>query len=273
MKISVYGASGFIGSNYKSLSKNEVDPVSRNLPVPAFDNILYFIGTTDNYNIFSNPTLDIEVNLKLLMENLEGIRQKFGSFSFNFISSWFVYGDGQIPPFREEDNCKPKGFYSISKYAAELFVMSYCSTYEIPYRIIRLGNVFGVNDKGISKKKNALQYLIHRLKENQCIELYEGGEFFRDYIDVRDIVRAIDLILDSNLINLVINVGSGLPIKFIDVILEAKEIFNSTSKIEYIDTPAFHKTVQVKDAWLDISKLQSLGFEIKYPLLKEIVNL
>jgi hypothetical protein len=40
-------------------------------------------------------------------------------------------------------------------------------------------------------------------------------------------------------------------------------------------TPHFHDVVQVKDSYLDITKLKSYGFEIKYPVeevIKKLVN-
>ena len=67
---------------------------------------------------------------------------------------------------------------------------------KINYRILRLSNIYGINDKGVSAKKNALQFLINRIKSNEKIELYEGGNFLRDYLDVRDAVSAIKKSLD-----------------------------------------------------------------------------
>ena len=118
-----------------------------------------------------------------------------------------------------------------------------------------------------------MQYLVSRLKSNDLVELYEEGKFYRDYIDVRDAVAAIDLVIASDLINEIVNVGTGIPTQFKEVIMEAKLAFNSTSEIQSIPIPNFHKQVQVKDAWLDTKKLDSLGFKIQYPIMAEIKNL
>jgi nucleoside-diphosphate-sugar epimerase len=273
VKISVFGGSGFIGSNFQKYSKHEIDLVDRSDSHPIFPEILYLIGTTDNYNVFSAPKLDIEVNLILLIENLEKIRLQFKESTFNFISSWFVYGDAQNPPFNESGPCNPKGFYSISKYAAEKYVQSYCETFGISYRILRLGNVFGCDDRGISRKKNALQFIFGQLKRNEKIELYDNGDFFRDYIDVRDVVYAIDLIVESKFLNEVVNIGTGSPQRFGTIVEEAKVAYESCSEIVGIKPPQFHAIVQVKSAWLNTEKLESLGFRVRYPLNSEIRNL
>jgi nucleoside-diphosphate-sugar epimerase len=273
VNVSVFGATGFIGSNFQAYSIHQVEGVDRSSPLPSNSDVLYLVGTTDNYNVLTNPTIDIEVNLLLLIQSLQHLREKFGTFTFNYVSSWFVYGEAQEPPFLEDGPCNPKGFYSISKFAAEKYIESYCQTFGIKYRIIRLANVFGQNEGGISKKKNALQYLISQIKNNEQVELYEGGIFFRDYIDVRDVVSALDLIITSDVVNEIINVGTGVPTQFREVIMAAKLAFNSTSEIRSVPTPSFHKQVQVKDSWLDTRKLDSLGFKIQHPIMAGILNL
>jgi nucleoside-diphosphate-sugar epimerase len=271
--ISLFGGSGFVGSAIARSSTNEIDLVDRNQPNPLFEDVIYAIGTTDNYNVLYNPTLDIQTNLVKLVNDLELLRNKFGKFSFNYLSTWFVYGDNSSLPFKESYECKPKGFYSISKFAAEMFIRSYCDTYDINYRIFRLANVFGKGDRGVSKKKNALQYLINEIKEGNTIEIYEGGEFFRDYIDVRDVVSAIDLAIRTSPLRTIINVGSGEPSKFIDLLQHAKFEFGSSSQFVSIPSPDFHKKVQVRDAYLDISILKSLGFTPRYNVFDEIIHL
>jgi len=271
--LSVYGSTGFVGSEFVRSSKFKTEKLTRENLNPNFTDVIYFIGTTDNYNVFENPKLDIEVNLEFLIDQLETLRKKFGTFRFNFISSWFVYGEAQKPPFFESGPCEPKGFYSISKYAAEMYIKSYCATYGIEYRIIRLSNIFGFRDHGISKKKNALQFLINEIKKSNPVNLYEGGNFVRDYLDVRDVATGLDCILEKAPFNLTINLGSGQPTRFIDLLTHAKEIFESSSEFIPIATPEFHKIVQVRDSWLDTSILKSYGFIPKYPISGEIANL
>jgi nucleoside-diphosphate-sugar epimerase len=271
--VSLFGSTGFVGTAYTNFSEHEVDGVDRNNPDPLFTEIVYALGTTDNYNIFDNPRLDVESNILKLISDLELMREKFGTFTINYLSSWFVYGDSSKPPFHESQHCEPKGFYSISKLSAEMFLRSYCETFGIRYRILRLANVFGKGDSRASKKKNALQYLIEEIKAGRDVNVYEGGDFLRDYIDVRDVVRAIDLIIKSQPDRTIINVGTGNPTKFGDLLERAKTVFASESRLIPISTPDFHRKVQVKDAYLDVSTLAEIGFIPKYSVLDEIINL
>jgi nucleoside-diphosphate-sugar epimerase len=270
--IDVFGSTGFIGKAFSNMYPDEIHEHSRDDDNPLYKNILYFISTTDNYNVHNYPTKDIETNLIKLIRVLENCKNT--NTVFNFISSWFVYGNVVLPA-KENSNCQPTGFYSITKKCAEDLLISYCKTFDIKYRILRLGNVYGKNDKGVSKKKNALQYLINEIKNNKDINLYHGGDFIRDYIHVDDVCRAIYTVLSNNMIyNDIINIGSGIPYKFINLMNFVKKQTNSTSKFITIEPTNFHKLVQVKDMYLNIDKLNSLGYSPKvdiYTGLKQLL--
>ena len=150
-KISIFGGSGFIGSKFCELYKDQIIKIDKNDYIPKTNNILYLISTVDNYNVHNNLHIDIDTNLKVLMNVLENI-PKNSDTVFNFISSWFVYGQNNEIPFREDySKCNPTGFYSITKYCAEQLLISFCQTYNIKYRIFRLANVLGEGDTKISK--------------------------------------------------------------------------------------------------------------------------
>lgn len=259
-KISVYGATGFVGSRYCQLSSRECIKIDRDVRSPESEDILYFISTTDNYHVHDNLKIDIETNLMVLMEVLEELRESKGV--INFVSSWFVYGEADLP-VTEKSQCNPKGFYSITKHASEELLISFCRTAGVKYRIFRLCNVYGTGDAGVSKKKNALQYLIDEMKNNRDINLYHDGHFYRDYMHVDDVCAAIDLCVNNAPYDCVINIGSGDKILFRDVVEIAKDELGSKSVFNAIEPPEFHKTIQVKDFYMDVSKLKSLGFEQK----------
>ena len=257
-KISVFGGTGFIGSAFCELYGDYVVSVDREQRDPPTENVLYLISTTDNYNVLTDSFVDIDTNLRILMETLDACRER-GTDVINFISSWFVYGDTSLPA-REDSPCNPKGFYSITKRCAEQLLISYCETFGMNYRILRLCNVFGSTDPKVTKKRNALQFLINRLKHDEEIFLYDGGEFFRNFMHVTDTCRAIKLVCDKGQQNQIYNIGSVNNYKFKDIIEIAAIEINSKSKIGSMEVPTFHKTVQVKDMLLDTTRLYALGF-------------
>jgi dTDP-glucose 4,6-dehydratase len=131
---------------------------------------------------------------------------------------------------------------------------------------MRLCNVLGSGDQKASKKKNAITWMINELKLNHDISLYDQGSNCRDVMHVQDVCGAIKLICDKGEYNQIYNVGSGKPTTMGEIISLAKHYLKSQSKINYIEPPEFHNTVQTKNFWMDTKKLKSLGFEQKLSL-------
>ena len=258
MKYSIFGGTGFIGGHFCDRYSEDIIIQGREERIPSTKNILYFISTVDNYNIFKDITLDVETNLKVLCEVLDNCKEE--GTVFNFISSWFVYGDVPLPA-REEYYCKPTGFYSITKKAAEDLIVSFCKTFGIKFRILRLCNVLGTGDIKVSAKKNALTYMIDSLRKNETVSLYDNGTPLRDIMHVTDVCTAINLVCMEGKLNEIYNIGSGQPTCIGDIIRSARTYLNSYSEVKSIPAPDFHQIVQTKDFWMDTTKLKDLGFE------------
>lgn len=271
----VYGGHGFVLGEFCRQFKDEVIRLEKEDKEPKTPNIIYGISTTDNYNVFDDSKLDIETNLIVLMEVLDACQAKYkNKFEFIFISSWFVYGaspSSEKFPLIEEAYCNPRGFYSITKRAAEQLLISYCETFGIKYKILRLANVIGSNDEKVSKKKNALQFLLKRVVMNENVELYDNGKFYRDYIDVRDCATAIKLCAESDLPHKLYNISNGKSYLFRDLIEFAISYSKSKSNIwDKLDKPEFHSVVQSKDVFLDNEKLKETGYLPKFTIWETI---
>ena len=257
--ISVYGGTGFVGNNFLTLFPNTIQ-IQREQNEPLSDEILYLISTNHNYQVFDNPHLDINTNLNKLIDVLEACRKSNRDITFNFVSSWFVYGKKTTLPVKETDECNPEGFYSITKYAAEKIVASYCNTFKIKYRILRLTNMIGENATGVSIKRNALQYLIETLSDDGEIKLYNDGSDIRDFMHVHDACRAIMKCIENSPIGETINISNAEPHTIGELVRHAQARMGGKGKIISVDPPDFHKVVQSKDMYLDNTKLLSYGY-------------
>ena len=270
----VFGGKGFIGSEFVKQFP-DVIVQERDDYIPATNRIFYLISTTHNYHVHTNPYLDIETNLNVLIKVLENARERFkDDFEFTFASSWFVYGKTECPA-KETYYCNPTGFYSITKRAAEQLLMSYCDTFGMKYKIVRFANVLGVGDKNISRKKNAFQYMVQQVALGNDVDYLYDGKFYRDFIDVRDAVNVAKLVIEKGDQNSIYNVGNGVPYDINQWVHYANIKAGGKSKITLIPVPEFHKIVQIKDMWLDISKIRKLGYKQKYSMqdmIKELVE-
>jgi len=268
--LTVMGGKGFVGGqyvkDYYDAAIGNIASVNSKYDLKSYSpDVLYFISTVHNYNVFTNPTLDINTNLLTLMSALENWRLRGDCGVFNFISSWFVYGDTPNPfGAKETDYCNPKGFYSITKRCAEQLVISYCDTFGLKYRILRLGNVVGPGNDKVSAQKNALQYMINLLKNNEEVQVYGTGLTFRDYIHVEDCSRAIELVITKGDVNGVYNVGNGQTWPLLHILKFAKEQLHSKSQITFVEPKVFHTKVQVESFFMDVEKLRHLGYEPWY---------
>lgn len=256
--VNLFGGTGFVGTNYSNNFPCVIN--DRNDYIPKTDTILYLISTTDNYNIFTNATIDIETNLSVLIKVLENCKNK--NITFNFASSWYVYGESLCPAY-ENSPCNPKGFYSITKRTAEQLLIEYCQTFNIKYRILRFGNVLGRNDTNASAKKNVLTHLINELKNDNPINLYHNGDFYRDYIHVNDLCEAINLVLKWGDVNTIYNIGNGIPVLFADAINYAATKLGKSAKINLVND-ANSDIIKPVSLYLNCDKLYGLGYEPKY---------
>ena len=268
--ISVFGSTGFVGSNFVAMFKEECLPIARYENKSYSDDVLYMISTTDNYNIFDKPNLDIDTNITKLICVLEDYRKSGRRGVFNFVSSWFVYGANSTVNTHECTPCDPRGFYSITKRAAEQLLISYCTTFEIEYRILRLASITGRIDHRASNKKNAIQYMFEKLAIGNTVELYDGGHSIRDFMHVDDCCRAIMNCIKCSEKNFVVNISNSSPMTIKDAVEYGKIKLESSSKIVSINTPVFHKIVQVKDVCLNNHKLLSLGYQPKITSLEAL---
>lgn len=273
--VSLFGK-GFIGSHFVKQFPSDVFVEERDSRVSEFPDILYMISTVHNYHVLEEGFgifEDLSTNLIHFMEVLSESRKRHGSeLVFNLISTWFVFGNNPDIPAKEDSPCNPKGFYSITARAREQLLISYCETFKIKYKIMRLGNVIGPGDEKASLKKNALQYFCKELANGRPITRYKRASV-RDYIDVRDCVRAIRLVMDKGEPNQIYNIANGRGLNVKDLIDHAWVTSGFKSKISEIDVPDFHKTVQTPVIYMDNSKIRALGYIQEHDIENTVAEL
>ena len=69
------------------------------------------------------------------------------------------------------------------------------------------------------------------------------------------------------------NIGSGYPTQVGEIINFVKDYISSKSQINTIEPPEFHKNVQVQDFWMDVGKIESLGFVPEFTLEEGLKNI
>ena len=244
----------------------------------GIDVIYHLASTVDNYNVLTNPYLDVETNINGTIRLLEICKDFAKKPKIVFLSTFFVYGneyDKTKIPINEDSKTDPLAIYPATKLCTESIIKLYSRLYKIPYAIYRLTNVYGEREDYNNKKKGGLNYMIMQAVKGDRLTVYKGGNFLRDYIYLDDVIDAIKFLEEKNIINDTYLIGFGKPVLFKTIISYLHEITGKKSEIIETEPPEFHKVVGITNFVADTSKISRLGWKPKVDIkegIKRIVN-
>ena len=141
------------------------------------------------------------------------------------ISTDEVYGEIRRGKAGEEAPLKPGNPYSASKAAADLMILSAVKSFRLPATIIRPGNHYGP----WQYPEKFVPAVIHHALSNKAVPVYGQGRQSREWIFIKDGIRAIRIISDKGKTGHVYNVSSGclMPnLKLARCILKALSLEN-----------------------------------------------
>ncbi|WP_052446926.1 NAD-dependent epimerase/dehydratase family protein [Candidatus Soleaferrea massiliensis] len=175
------------------------------------------------------------------------------------LSSRCVYSMRDERPFRENRACHPLNFYGLSKLQMEQTGAYYRDHYDMAVKSLRLAQVFGAGDL----LSSAPGVFLRRAMDGEPLTLYGTGAGKRNYIYVKDAVRAVMTAYQKTEHSGVYNIGAARSVSCRELAQAAKAVAHSDSKIMYLsDRPDDELIVE-----LDISKAcRELGFSASYDL-------
>jgi dTDP-glucose 4,6-dehydratase len=182
-----------------------------------------------------------------------------------------VYGDTIDGIHTEEDLLRPSNPYSATKAAADMLVLAWARTYNIPYVIVRPNNNYGINQYVEKLIPKTIKYL----QVGRKIPLHNDGLPVRNWLHASDTANAIIDIVESGVTNEIYNISGGLEKKNIEVVSQIIEsLFGNVDINQYIDFSTKRQGVDVRYS-IDDSKLRKLGWSPKTNFdveLKKIVD-
>jgi UDP-glucose 4-epimerase len=219
MKAVVTGGAGFIGShlamelikqgaqvsvidNLASGQKDRVPPLARFCEADIRsqeakrlivhdkpDVVFHLAAQTDVQKSLLDPAYDADVNIAGTV-NLLSACLEAGAGKFIFASTSAVYGDLHKDRLSEDDETSPISYYGLSKLTAEAYIRLFHQLYGIPYAILRFSNVYGPGQtpKG---EGGVVAVFNDRIQAGNPIAIHGDGEQTRDFIFVKDVVRAV----------------------------------------------------------------------------------
>lgn len=169
-----------------------------------------------------------------------------------------VYGDIINGTHTENDILKPSNPYAATKAAADMLVLAWSRTYNIPYIIVRPTNNYGVGQYTEKLIPKCCKYL----NLNKKIPLHNNGTPIRNWLHAEDTARAIITIINSETKNEIYNICGGFEQSNIDTVKKIFSLYDipENNINNYIDFSCNRQGQDVRYA-LDDSKLRSLGWE------------
>ena len=116
-----------------------------------------------------------------------------------------VYGDIVDGAHTESDLLKPSNPYSASKAAADMLVLAWARTYNVPYIIVRPTNNYGIGQYVEKLIPKVCKYL----KLSRKIPLHNNGTPIRNWLHAEDTANAVITIIESEVKNEIYNIAGG----------------------------------------------------------------
>jgi CDP-glucose 4,6-dehydratase len=175
-------------------------------------------------------------------------------------SSDKAYGNHEDLPYREDFALLASDPYSTSKSCTDLIAQSYAHTYGTDVSILRSGNIFGPGDLN---KSRIIPGSILRILDGEQPVIYKGvGNYKREFMYIEDVIDGYLYVQDRGLPGEAYNIGgSGF-----------QNIFDTTAMIIEemgvdIEPEIREKDfIEIKEQYLDPSKLENLGWQCKYSI-------
>ncbi|HEX5358671.1 MAG TPA: NAD-dependent epimerase/dehydratase family protein [Candidatus Nitrosotalea sp.] len=186
-----------------------------------------------------------------------------------FASSAAVYGiiKGKAS---EESVCRPYSPYGATKLAVEDYLSAYYHTYGLETVALRYFNVFGPRQK-LNDYSGVITIFINQLMNKQTPTIFGDGMQTRDFINVKDIVQANMLCMDSkNAAGEMFNVATGNPTSILELLLTIKSVTGTENISHKFDPP---RPGDVKFGLANAEKImKSIGFAPKITVSGGLVD-
>ncbi len=153
------------------------------------------------------PLFDAQVNVLGALNLLEAARQVEARLVFASTGG-ALYGDAEILPTPETVPAWPVSPYGVSKLAFEHYLYCYGAEHGLSYAALRYANVYGPRQNPHGEA-GVVAIFCRALLGDGVARINGDGRQTRDYIYVRDVVRANLLALDSPGTVGHFNVGTG----------------------------------------------------------------
>jgi nucleoside-diphosphate-sugar epimerase len=305
MKCLVTGGAGFIGSHIvEALVKKNHDVIvldnfrlgrEKNL-FPVMDKIQLVEGDIRDEKLVLKLTKDVDFifhqaaasSSPMFMQNLRealsinidgfatllNVARENGAKRVVHASTSSIYGNNPLP-LREDMKLTPPNFYSVSKLACENLAKVFSNEYGVQTVGFRYMSVYGPREESKGIYANLASQFLWAIIKNERPVIYGDGSQTRDFVFVKDVVKANLLAMDMSkkISGEVINVGTGKATSLNELVSILNKILGKNLKPKYTKLKV---KSYIRGQQADLTKAKKLlGYAPKYTLeegIREIIG-
>ena len=165
-----------------------------------------------------------------------------------------VYGDIKEGAHTEEDLLKPSNPYSATKAAADMLILAWHRTYNLPYIIVRPTNNYGIGQYVEKLIPKTCKYI----ELDKKLPLHNNGTPIRNWLHAGDTSKAILTIIDSEVKNQIYNINGNYEQSNYQTVEKIYNLYDKTAS-NHIDS-SYNRDGQDFRYALNDNKLRSLGW-------------
>lgn len=208
------------------------------------------------------PRAAFDVNVRGTFNVLEACRDA-GIKRLVYSSSASVYGDALFTPMTEDHPFNNRTFYGATKIAGEAMCRAFFERYKVPYVGLRYMNVYGPRQDYKGAYIAVIMKILDRIDQGLPPVVYGDGSQSYDFIYVGDVARANICALQSEAVDKLYNVGSGVPTSIKQICEMLVELTGANCRIQY--EPAAQSFVTNRLGSTENAE-HDLGFQASIPL-------
>lgn len=219
----------------------------------------YFINTAAETHVDNS----IESSDEFVHSNIDGVhhllklinQKKYRKPVFLHFSTDEVYGDIEQGSHTEQDLLRPSNPYSATKAAADMLVLAWGRTYNLPYIIVRPTNNYGIGQYVEKLIPKTCKFLTVGKK----VDLHNNGTPVRTWLHAEDTARAIITIINAGVQNEIYNISGPYQTENIQVVKKILELHSVRGPVDNYITHMQRIGQDVRYS-IDDTKLRKLGW-------------
>jgi len=235
------------------------DSHSMDYLVKGQDIIFHLAGQVNHVDSIRNPIQDLDINCRGTLVLLESCRKYNREVKLIFAGTRGEYGASVTLPVAEDHPTNPKGIYAVTNLTAEKMVLVYDEVHKISGTCLRITNTYGPRHQMAHDEYGVFNWFIRKAIDDEMIPVFGDGRILRDFLYVGDLVDCfLEVAACEPAYGEVFNVGSGIPISFIDLAKKIVEIAGK-GKVAFTEFTQERKEVEPGDYYTDISKIKRVA--------------